>query len=147
MKNFPIAAIHPWARAAAEAGACMADAGTGAFWAYHDWVFEHQNEVNAQFQKDKDKFLAYLRDMAAGLAETQKVDVAKVKSCIDTHASAEEVNKDIAEGDSLKVASTPTLFINGRPIPGAIAWNQLDMLIQLELNRPKDIAGPVAMLH
>lgn len=147
MKNYPIPAIHPWARVAAEAGACMADASTGAFWAYHDWVFEHQGDVNAQYQKDKDKFAAYLRNTAGGLAETQKVDAAKVKSCIDSHASADEVNKDIAEGDTLKVGSTPTFFINGRPIPGAISWDQLDTLIQLELNRPKDIAGPVAMLR
>jgi protein-disulfide isomerase len=144
-KNFPIETIHPWARAAAEAGACMADQGTGAFWAYHDWVFEHQSAVNTQYQDKKDEFATYLRDTAVTLAQQQKVDPEKVRACIETHASAAEVSKDIAEGDRLMVASTPTFYINGRAVPGAIAWPQLDTLIQLELNRPKDIISPVAL--
>src|SRR5579875_176843 len=113
MKNYPIVSIHPWSRAAAEAGACMADAGAGAFWAYHDWMFDHQKDVNAEYEKDKAKFPAYLRDVAAGLADTQKVDTAKVRSCIDTHASAPEVDKDIAEGNALQIDKTPTFYVNG----------------------------------
>src|SRR5579884_1070542 len=145
VKNFPIDSIHPWARAAAEAGACMASQSTGAFWAYHDWMFEHQSVVNTQFQDKKADFHAYLRDTAAALAQEQNVDPAKVKSCIDTHASAAQVNKDIADGNKLLIASTPTFYINGRPIAGAIPWSSVDTLIQMELNRPKEIGMPVAM--
>lgn len=145
MKNFPIEAIHPWSRAAAEAGTCMADASTGAFWAYHDWVFEHQAEVNKEFQDQKAEFPAYLRDNAATLAQAQQVDPAKVKTCIETHASAAEVNQDIAEGNKLVIASTPTFYINGRPVTGAVPWASLDTLIQMELNRPKDIGTPLAI--
>jgi protein-disulfide isomerase len=144
-KNFPIEAIHPWARAAADASACMAEQSTGAFWAYHDWMFEHQNAVNTQFQDKKADFQKYLKETAATLAQEQKVDPAKVRSCIDTHAAAAQVAKDMAEGEKLMVSSTPTFYINGRPVPGAISWGSLDTLIQMELNRPKDIGGPVAI--
>ena len=139
MKNFPIHAIHPWARAAAEAGACMAAQSTGAYWAYHDWVFEHQSELNKEYQDKKLDFPTYLQDMAASLADQQKVDAAKVKSCIQNHSSAAEVDKDLAEGNRLSIGSTPTFYINGRPVGGAIPWNSLNTLIQMELNRPKEI--------
>jgi protein-disulfide isomerase len=141
VKNFPIDAIHPWARAAAEAGACMAQESTGAFWAYHDWMFEHQSAVNTEYQDKKAEFSAYLRDTAAALGQQQNVDPAKIKACIDGHAAAAQVSKDVADGDKLLIASTPTFYINGRPINGAIPWSSLDTLIQMELNRPKDIAG------
>ncbi|MBV9613037.1 MAG: DsbA family protein [Acidobacteriaceae bacterium] len=144
-KNFPIDSIHPWARAAAEAGACMAEQSTGAFWAYHDWMFDHQSAVNTQFQDKKSDFTNYLKETAAALAQEQKVDAQKVRSCIDTHASAAEVAKDMAEGDKLMIGSTPTFYINGRPVPGAIPWASLDSLIQMELNRPKEIGGSVAI--
>lgn len=145
VKNFPIDAIHPWARAAAEAGVCMANQSLGAFWAYHDWMFEHQSAVNTQYQEKKAEFPAYLRDNAAALAQQQNADPAKIKSCIDTHAAAAQVNKDVADGDKLLIASTPTFYINGRPINGALPWTSVDTLIQMELNRPKEIANPVAI--
>ena len=119
----------------------MADQSTGAFWAYHDWMFEHQSAVNTQFQDKKADFPAYLRDTTAALAKQQNVDPAKVRSCMDGHSSAAEVNKDVAEGNKLMVGSTPTFYINGRPITGAISWDSLDTLIRMELNRPKDIAA------
>lgn len=143
-KNFPIDSIHPWARVAAETGACMADESIGAFWAFHDWIFDNQGKVNAQFQDKKTDFRAYLRDTAAALAQQQNVDAAKVRSCIDSHASAQPVNKDIAEGERLQIASTPTFYINGRPVGGAVPWPTIDQLIQMELNRPKDITAPLA---
>jgi protein-disulfide isomerase len=145
MKNFPIDAIHPWARAAAEAGACLAAQSTGAYWAYHDWVFEHQSAVNTEYQEKKAEFPAYLRNTAAALADQQKVDAAKVKACIENHSSAADVDKDLAEGNRLLIGSTPTFYVNGRPVGGAIPWNSVDTLIQMELNRPKEIAAPIAL--
>jgi hypothetical protein len=54
------------------------------------------------------------------------------------------VNKDISEGDKLLIASTPTFYINGRPVTGALQWSSVDTLIQMELHRPGQIAAPVA---
>lgn len=145
VKNFPIEGLHPWAKAAAEAGACMAEQSMGAFWAYHDWIFEHQSAVNTQYQDKKADFANYLKETAAALAQEQQVDGTKVRSCIDTHATAARVAKDMAEGEKLLVQSTPTFYINGRAVGGAISWASLDTLIQMELNKPKDIGGIVAM--
>jgi protein-disulfide isomerase len=42
------------------------------------------------------------------------------------------VNQNIAEGRSLELRGTPTLFINGRKI-GGLQWPDLELLINLEL--------------
>src|SRR5450631_2791186 len=43
--EFPLSAIHPWARAAAESAQCLGAQNPAAFWAFHDWIFDHQKET------------------------------------------------------------------------------------------------------
>ncbi len=133
-KDFPIESIHKWALAAAEAAHCLGDQKPAAFWAFHDWIFEHQQEVNE----------GNLRDKALNVAKDQSLDLSKVSSCIDTYATAQEVNRSLQQGAALQIQQTPTLFVNGRMIGGAIDWKTLDTVIQMELKRPKDIPGPTA---
>ncbi|HEY7302720.1 MAG TPA: DsbA family protein [Bryobacteraceae bacterium] len=130
-EDFPLETIHKWALAAAEAAHCLEDQKPTAFWAFHDWVFEHQQEVNE----------ANVRQKALDLAKTQDVDLAKAGSCMDTHATGEQVKRSIAAGRILQIQQTPTVFVNGRTIPGAVPWSSLDTVIQMELNRPRDIPG------
>jgi hypothetical protein len=46
-RQFPLP-MHPWARAAAEASACAQDQGSGYFWRFHNYLFEHQGELTPQ---------------------------------------------------------------------------------------------------
>jgi protein-disulfide isomerase len=140
-QDFPIDSIHPWARAAAEAGHCLGDLKPAAFWAFHDWIFEHQGEVNETFQHQKATFGTYLRDKTLAIAKEQGLDAAKVGACMDAHATAREVEDSVSAGRLLQVQQTPTFFINGRTVPGSVDWKTLDAVIQIELNRPKDIPG------
>jgi len=141
-ENFPIVSLHPWAESAAEAGRCLSDESAAAFWAFHDWIFDHQGEVNDQYEHQKAGFAAYLRNKAVEIAKPQKLDTTKLASCIDTHATAKAIAATESAGWALQIQQTPTSFINGRMIPGAQPWTNLDAIIQLELNRPKDIPGP-----
>jgi protein-disulfide isomerase len=131
-KDFPIDSIHPWAHAAAEAAHCIADEKIPAFWAFHDWIFEHQQELNP----------ANLRGKTLDFAKQNELDTAKLASCIDTHASAAAVDQSLKAGQGLQIEQTPTLFINGRTVGGAISWDQLQSLIDLELKRPAGVPGP-----
>jgi len=130
-EDFPIDAIHKWARAASEAAHCIAREKPEAFWAFHDWIFEHQQEVDA----------ANLQDKVMAFAKQQNLDPAKISACIATHATASDVNASQQAGQELQISRTPTLFINGRMVPGAVPWEQLDTVIKMELNRPKEIAA------
>jgi protein-disulfide isomerase len=133
-EDFPLASIHPWARAAAEASHCVAGDKPELFWAFHDWIFEHQQEIKGE----------NLREKVLSFAKDQKLDETKIGSCMDTHATAALVDKSVRAGEMLQLQQTPTVFINGRSEAGAIPWNGLDALIQLELNRPKEVPGPLA---
>ena len=133
-KDFPIASMHKWAEAAAEASHCVQNQKPEAFWTFHDWIFEHQQEVNE----------GNLREKILGFVKDQNLDAAKASSCMDTHATAEEINRSLEAGRQLQIQQTPTIFLNGRTIGGAVPWDTLNAVIQLELNRPKDIPGPTA---
>lgn len=122
-KNFPLSSIHPWARTAAIAGACVANQNNGAFWAYHDWIYEHQKEINP----------ANVRDKILEFAKGQPIDSQKLTTCIDSSATAPQVDKTIEEGRLLGIVQTPTLFVNGRTVAGALSADQMNLLIQIEL--------------
>jgi protein-disulfide isomerase len=134
-KDFPLVSLHNWARPAAEAARCLGNQNPDAFWAFHDWVFDHQKDVNG----------GNLREKTLAIAKDQKLDEAKVAGCIDTHATAGEVDQSVKAANVLHVEVTPTVFINGRVEPGALKWVTLDEIIQMELNRPKEVPGPAAM--
>jgi len=130
-KDFPIDSIHKWARVASEAAHCLGTQKPGAFWAFHDWVFEHQQEVNE----------TNLRDHVLELAKQQNLDVPQVSTCIADHSTAQEVSRNEQTGAALQISQTPTTFVNGRSIGGAVPWQTLDNVIKMELNRPKEIAA------
>jgi protein-disulfide isomerase len=125
-KDFPLTSIHPWAHSAAEAARCLGEQKPQAFWAFHDWIFEHQGEVNA----------GNLREKTLALAKAQQVDESRAAACIDTHATSAAVDESVKAGRGLQVELTPTLFINGRMQSGALPWDRLDALIQRDLNSP-----------
>ena len=133
-QDFPIGSIHPWAPAAAEAGRCVGDARSDTFWAFHDWIFEHQGEI----QKDN------LREKVLGFGKAHGLSEQLLTSCLDSHSKAAEVEASLKQGRELGIDQTPTFFLNGRRVPGALPWESLDTLIQMELHRPASIpAAPL----
>ncbi len=128
-EDFPLESIHPWALAAAEASHCIGDENPDAFWAFHDWAFAHATEIKAD----------NLRDKVLGWAKDQNLDTAKLQTCLDTHAKAEDVKQSENSGKLLGVQQTPTAFINGRSVSGAMNWAGLDSVIEVELKRPAGV--------
>lgn len=131
-ENFPIESLHPWAFAAAEAGRCVAQEKPAAFWLFHDWIFEHQGEVSPQNLKEK----------VMTFAQGQDLPAAPLTACLASPDSAASIRERIRIGRELQVQQTPSLFINGRMLGGAVPWDTLNAVIQLELARPKEIPGP-----
>lgn len=96
--------IHPEACLAAVAAECAAD--QGQFWAYHDLLFENQKELGRPF------LLAY--------AERLGLDIPRFTSCLASDAARARVMADTRAAAALGVESTPTVFLNGRRIAGAL---------------------------
>ncbi|MDE3158582.1 MAG: thioredoxin domain-containing protein, partial [Acidobacteriota bacterium] len=118
-KDFPLGSIHPWARAAAIAGRCVYHQDAKAFWDFYDWIYENQQEIDPDNLNSK--ILAW--------AGQNGLDAGRLGRCIETKASEPEVDRSLAEGRSLGVRGTPTLFINGRKI-GGLAWPDLELVIR-----------------
>lgn len=122
-RDYPLEQIHTWARSASIAGRCVLRQDAPAFWTFHDWVFDNQAELT------DGNFKARLID----LATANKWDIDKLTACTDLRATEPEVNRNIAEAQSLGIYSTPTLFINGRKLVGRLAWTELKRVIDHEL--------------
>lgn len=113
-RDFPIASIHSNAQKAAEAGECANE--QGKFWEYHDIIFERQNQLGAENFKKWAVELSLNADQFA--------------SCLDLGKYAEEVAQDFRDGQAAGVNGTPSFFINGRLIVGALPFEQFKGVIE-----------------
>jgi protein-disulfide isomerase len=100
---------------AAEASMCVAEQGADKFWKWADTVFAHQ-----QAMEDAD-LAKYAKDAGA--------NVDKYKECVSAHKYADAVQKDMKYGESLGVKSTPTFFINGELVAGAVPIENFEEII------------------
>ncbi|MBV9505731.1 MAG: thioredoxin domain-containing protein [Acidobacteriia bacterium] len=127
-KEFPLTSLHPWALAAAATSRCVYNQNHDEFWKYHDWIFDHQNDIMPENFKDK------VQDWAKG---EKSIDSLKLAACMENKSGEAEVEKDVAEGHALGVDSTPTLFINGRKLASAADWQTLRAIIDFEIEYQK----------
>jgi protein-disulfide isomerase len=96
-RHFPLATIHPHARHAAEAAEI---AGLqGRFWQMHDYLFEHQAQLDDES----------LRRYAANL----RLDTDRFDRELSEHVQAARVREDFMSGVRSGVNGTPTFYING----------------------------------
>lgn len=104
---------HPHAQQAAEAAQCAGD--QGKFWEYHDSLFDRQAPGTGWNFTELAKEIGLNQDAFA--------------TCLNTGRYREEVAKDLHDGFKLGVTSTPTFFINGRPLVGARPFADFKALI------------------
>lgn len=117
-KDFPLS-THPDAFKAAEAAHCAGE--QGQYWAMHDRLFADQRALG----------VAGLKASAAALG----LDTAAFGRCLDSARYADTVRAGLAAGERLGVNSTPSIFINGRPLIGAQPFEVFKAVIDEELSR------------
>lgn len=122
-KDFPLESIHPWARAASDVGRCVYKQDPQAFWKFHDWIYENQEGITGDTLNSK----------VMAWAGTASVDTIQLGRCVEGKATDAEVANNIAEGRAIGVDATPTLFINGRKLVGAMEWPLMQQLINMEI--------------
>lgn len=118
-RHFPLHAAHPNAQAAAEAAVCAQD--QGAFWELHDLMFEEQDTLSAADLKDK--------------AERAGINAEAFAACAEAEDTPARVEADRRAGIEVGVNGTPALFVNGRPLAGAVAYEDLARVVEDELER------------
>jgi len=116
-KHLPLVSIHSHAMDASVAAEAARN--QGKFWEYHDKLFANQKQL------EPDDLRRYAQELGMDLArfERDRQDPAlKVK-----------VQEDMAEATALGVRSTPTFFINGRLVSGAMPFETFSTIIDEEL--------------
>ncbi len=110
-RDYPLP-FHAQAPKASEAANCAGD--QGKYWEMHDRLFQSQNALFV------DRFKDYAKEMG--------LNTETFNACLDGGTYAEEIRKDLADGDRAGVSGTPSFFlgitedgktIRGRSIVGA----------------------------
>jgi protein-disulfide isomerase len=110
---------HPYAPQAAEAAQCAGE--QSRYWEYHDILFDRQTPGKGW------DFPALARELG--------LQPDTFATCLNTGRYREEVAKDLHDGLTLGITSTPTFFINGRPLVGARPIAEFQAVIDRLLNQ------------
>ncbi len=109
-RYFPLGDVnHAGGKEAAISAVCANS--QGKFWPFHDKLFQNQKNFTKA-------------DLLA-LAGQSGLDMELLGPCLESAAVKSKVEKDWADGAALGVGGTPTFFINGEKVEGAIpleAW-------------------------
>ena len=106
-ENLPLRSLHPASQKAAEYGVCVGQSSGDAFFKYASSVFDNQASLTPA---DADKTLNDAVT-AAGLSPD------KIAACAELPATKAAVDASVKLAEDLNVNQTPTIFVNGRPIP------------------------------
>lgn len=118
-RNFPLTSIHPNAFAAAEAALCAGD--QGAYWPFHDKLF------GGQYSLGEEAYRQYAADLG--------LDTTAFEDCLTSRKYADFVQDDIDFAISLGVVTgTPTFFVNGWAVRGAVPLAMFVQIVDEELS-------------
>jgi protein-disulfide isomerase len=109
--------MHRHAMKAAEGARCAGD--QGAFWEYHDLLFENGGKLEVSQLKED--------------ARTLKLDAGRFDKCLDTDEETAAVQKGLQEAKDLGVTGTPSFFINGHFFSGLVKYEDLREMVEKEL--------------
>ena len=110
--------LHDGAAALAEAALCAGD--QGRFWEFHLALFEPDRIDPSQ---------------AFAIAQDLGLDLEGFQACLVSGTHTEEVQGDFQEGQRLQITGTPTNFVNGRRLRGAVPLPELVEAVEEALER------------
>jgi protein-disulfide isomerase len=107
-KFFPLSQIHPWAETASLAAECVQRHAPASYWTFHHAVFDQQEKITTE----------NVWQTMLDLSSQAGMEQAPFKACMVAPETKAAVQKDLADGQAVKIANTPTVFVNGRRVVG-----------------------------
>jgi protein-disulfide isomerase len=120
-KDFPME-MHPWAMHAAVDANCLAAQNSDAYWDFADYIHANQHEVSNE--KTPGARLEALDRLTMLQGQKHNLDVVKLQSCVKAQ-DERAVKASVKAADAVGVDATPTLFVNGEKIDGAVPPNEV----------------------
>ncbi|MBI3542118.1 MAG: thioredoxin domain-containing protein, partial [Deltaproteobacteria bacterium] len=122
-RNFPLdsdcnsavqAHIHPYACLAARAALCANK--QGKWQPMYDRLFANQRELS------RDKITAFAQELS--------LDMKAFEDCLPSSEVDAAIKADVEAGVKAGLESTPTFFVNGRKVKGAIDETRMKLLMR-----------------
>jgi protein-disulfide isomerase len=135
-KDYPLLEIHPWAMHAAVDANCLAAQNNEAYWDFADYVHANQKTIAG---KNRSEAFANLDQVAKEQGQKHQLDQDKLQGCVSKQDET-AIRASMTEADKLGVDSTPTLFINGERVSGAMPEEEMRTI----LDRALGSAGPTS---
>jgi protein-disulfide isomerase len=117
-KDFPLP-MHARAEKAAEATRCASK--QNKFWEFHDELF-HSKELDV--------------DQLKAQARALNLNTEQFDKCLDSGEQAATVERDRKEGMRLGITGTPSFFVNGHYLSGALDYAALRQIVEQQLAAP-----------
>jgi protein-disulfide isomerase len=116
IKNYPYI-YRDYSHLAAEAALAARD--QGKYWEMHDLLLKQSPKL------DRNSLISYARKLG--------LDVKKFTDSLDAQKHTQEIDRDEKLAVEMNLYSTPTFFINGRKVIGALPFEHFKKIIDEEL--------------
>ncbi len=117
-KTFPLP-FHSDAKLASEYVLCANEQSGDLFWKLYYSFFENQNDLSEQNLRK--------------LSKIAGVNFPKLEECLSSDRQLKSIEQSLDDGEKAGVKSTPTFFINGKLVSGALPTAQFIEIIDEEL--------------
>ncbi len=121
-KDYPLTEIHPWATHAAVDANCLAAQNNDAYWDFADHIHANQREVNSE--KARDAQFAALDRLTLEQGQKHNLDQSKLQACVKAQ-NEDAIKASMHEAEGVGVTATPTLFVNGQEMDGALPISEM----------------------
>lgn len=122
-RHFPLS-FHANAEKEAEAAECVGKlGGASKYWDFLDTIYEKTTSNGTGIA------LADLPKYAAGVG----VNESQFKTCLNNGDMSAKIQTDLQEGSQYGVQGTPTTFVNGQAVEGAVPYEQLKAVVEQAL--------------
>jgi protein-disulfide isomerase len=128
-KDFPLS-MHPWAPHSANDANCLAAENGKAYWEFVDYAHANQKAIGTG--QDLQKSTGELDRIALDVGKKNGADMTRLQACVKAQ-SDKALKASMDEGDSLGLNATPTMFINGEKLEGAVGVAEVKAILNQQL--------------
>jgi protein-disulfide isomerase len=136
-KDDPLDEIHPWAIHAAVDANCLAAQNSDAYWDFADYIHANKGEVDNE--KTPGARLAAVDKITMLQGQKHNLDTPKLEACVKAQ-NIDAVKKSMKEAEDLGINGTPTMFVNGQKLDGAVPIGEVRAALDSAL---KEAGQPV----
>jgi protein-disulfide isomerase len=129
-KDYPLP-MHPWAQHAANDANCLAKESGPGYWQFADYVHANQHAISGA-QRDVQASFNELDRLTLDFGKKNGADAARLQACIKNQPDA-ALKKSMAEAESVGVNATPTMFVNGERLEGAVDIDEVRAALNQQL--------------